>query len=326
MSSLGQTVARLFRPKRSRPPIVLGPLAPPEIAQARDFLQSGHAERAFALLNEIKARQTPVRDADYLRAFCFLGQNHTGAAREALREELRWFPDHHEAAALLRQLPPPGEAEIADPEFSQWYSVIRPYTMLSEARLFSLFTLAKKVCHENLPGNFVECGVAAGGSSALLASVISRHSRQPRRLFSFDTFSGMPASSEKDTHAGEPAQTVGWGAGTCAAPESSLLEISARLGVEKIVQPVRGLFSETLPTWRGQIGPIAFLHMDSDWYSSTRDILVNLFDQVVPGGRIQMDDYYFWEGCQRAVQEFAAKRGLAFQLTPVDEGAVWLAK
>jgi hypothetical protein len=326
MSSLGQSVARIFRLKPSRPPIVLSPAATAEIQQARDFLKTGCDDLAFAALNQIKARLVPVRDADYLRAFCFLGQNHNGAAREALQEELRWFPDHEAAQSLLRLLRPPDQAETSDPEFRELFQTIRPYTMLSQARLFSLYNLAKAVCRENLPGNFVECGVAGGGSSALLAAVISRHSAQPRQIFSFDTFSGMPPSSERDTHAGATPQAIGWGEGTCAAPESSLLEVSAKLGVANIVQPVRGLFSDTLPVWREKIGPIPFLHMDSDWYSSTRDILTNLFDSVVPGGRIQIDDYGFWEGCRRAVEEFAAERRLAFRLAPIDESGVWLVK
>jgi hypothetical protein len=168
--------------------------------------------------------------------------------------------------------------------------------------------------------------VAGGGSSALLAAVLAKYSSQPRLLFSFDTFSGMPQSSALDVHQGQQAEDSGWGAGTCSAPESSLLEVCEKLGVRPFVRPVKGLFSDTLPAHRGEIGPIALLHMDGDWYSSTRDILENLFDQVVPGGFIQIDDYGYWEGCKRAVNEFALNRGLNFQPNRIDETGVWLAK
>ncbi len=66
--------------------------------------------------------------------------------------------------------------------------------------------------------------------------------------------------------------------------------------------------------------------MDGDWYESTRDILENLFDQVVPGGAIQIDDYGHWEGCKKAVHEFADKRRLDFALSRVDEAGVWFRK
>ena len=54
-----------------------------------------------------------------------------------------------------------------------------------------------------------------------------------------------------------------------------------KLRVEKLVEPIKGLFADTLPVNRERIGSIALLHMDGDWYSSTRDILENLFD-VIP--------------------------------------------
>ena len=165
-----------------------------------------------------------------------------------------------------------------------------------------------------------------GGSSALLAAVIARHSRQPRRLFSFDSFEGLPVTSPLDTHGGRSAESLGWGAGTCAAPEASLLRVCAKLGVEKITEPVKGFFADSLPVHRDRVGPIALLHMDGDWHSSTRDILENLFDRVVPGGRIQIDDYGYWEGCQRAVTEFEHARGLKFELHRIDETGVWLSR
>ena len=298
------------------------------LAEARRLMDAGQAEDAFRRLNEIKSRRVPVRDVDFLRARHFLELNQPAAARESLKEELRFFPDHSEAAKLLEQLNRKASSKSAarEAEFAEILEVIRPYTMVGEARLLSLYQLARQVCAEDLPGNFVECGVAAGGSSALLAAVIARHSRRPRRLFSFDTFSGMPEASALDTHKGENAADSGWGAGTCAAPEASLREVCRRLEVEQLVEPVAGFFADTLPAHRDRIGPIAMLHMDGDWYSSTRDILQNLFDQITPGARIQIDDYGYWDGCSQAVHEFERERGLKFQTNVIDETGVWLAK
>lgn len=292
----------------------------------RRLVDGGRRAEAFALLNEIKARRVPVRGGDYLRALCFVEGGQPFAAIEALKEELRYFPDNGPAKILLESLSSANRPEpsVAAGEFNEIMGLIRPYTMLGEKRLLSLFNLAREICELDLPGNFVECGVAAGGSSALLAAIIARHSRRPRKLFSFDTFEGMPVSTELDTHQGQSAEASGWGAGTCAAPEASLREACDKLGVAEFVEPVKGLFSESLPVWRERVGPIAFLHMDGDWYSSTTDIFENLFDQVVPGGHIQIDDYGYWDGCRRAVADFEQKRGLKFQLHRIDETGVWL--
>src|SRR5207244_11280909 len=125
---------------------------------------------------------------DYIRAICFMNAKQPISAIEALKEELRFFTNNQSAARLRKKLAAKhqGPCSIEDREFSEIFNIVRPYTMLGEARLFSLFNLAKYVCQQDIPGNFVECGVAAGGSSALLAGVMMRYSQRPRRLFCFD--------------------------------------------------------------------------------------------------------------------------------------------
>jgi len=324
VNRLAAKIKRLF-PQPARP-IQPADETDPAILRARALLDAKKWTEAFQLLNEVKSRKAAPRSVDYLRAFCFLQRQEQGAAVEALKEELRFHPDHRPAATLLADLANAQETRLGDAEFRQLFGRIRPYTMIGERRLFSLYTLACEVCQRDLPGNFAECGVAAGGSSALLAAVIARHSRSPRLLYAFDTFDGMPDTSLYDTHAGVPAAAIGWGAGTCAAPEDSLREVCAKLGVRDFVRPVKGLFADTLPTTRAQIGTIALLHVDGDWYASTRDILENLFDQTAPSAPIQIDDYGYWQGCQRAVREFEQKRSLHFQLQPIDDTGVWMSK
>ncbi len=81
---------------------------------------------------------------------------------------------------ILEGEPDSKASRVDDPAFDGLLTIIRPYSMVSKKRLFSLFSLARQVCLLDLPGNFVECGVAAGGSSALLAHVIKRYSKRPR--------------------------------------------------------------------------------------------------------------------------------------------------
>lgn len=310
----------------------LAPPPPVDPAEAmRDIeaaLLRGQTEDAFAKISSLKARREPVQSLDLLRAKAFLKVSQPAGAIEALKEELRYFPDNAEAKAMLEELrrENPPSIQSSDPEFRELLEQIQPHTMVGEARLYSLFTLAKEICEQDLPGNFVECGVAAGGSSALLAAVISRHSKRPRLLFSCDSFEGLPPTTEFDVHQGLSAEAAGWGAGTCSAPPESLLSVCSALNVAQFVRPVKGFFSETLPAHREQFGPIALLHVDGDWYSSTTDILENLFDQVVPGGKIQIDDYGYWDGCKRAVQEFESRRGLRLSPQVIDFTGVWVEK
>lgn len=298
------------------------------LPEAEVAIENGGGAKVFPDLNRIKARRMRVEGVDLARARFFLKQQQPYAAIEALKEELRYFPESAVTLALLKRLAAefPAPEAGGEKEFRELLGIVQPYTMVGVARLQSLYTLAKAVCDEDLPGNIVECGVAAGGSSALLATVISRYSKRPRRLYSFDTFEGMPPADARDTHSGHGAESVGWGEGTCSAPEDSLREVALKLDVAQLIHPVKGLFADTLPGKRTEIGPIAMLHMDGDWYSSTRDILVNIFDSVVAGGRIQIDDYGFWEGCKKAVSEFEAERNLSFDLRVIDETGVWMIK
>ncbi|MEG3857646.1 class I SAM-dependent methyltransferase [Microcoleus sp. herbarium12] len=211
--------------------------------------------------------------------------------------------------------------------FKNILSIVRPYTLLSESRLFSLYCLAKQICVEDLPGNFVECGTCKGGSAALIAFVIKHYSRRPRVLYAFDTFEGMPAPTEIDKHQGIPANLTNFGEGTLkAAISENLDKICQLLQVTDIVVPVKGLFAETLPQYKSAIGSIAFLHADGDWYESTMDIFNTLYDSVIANGLIQVDDYGHWEGCKQAVHDFEKMKGESFSLHTIDETGVWFQK
>lgn len=297
-----------------------------DIYQAATFLRNADPERAWEILQRLKKSDERVEDLDYLRGYYFIEHKKLPSAHEAFKEELRYFPKNDRAKDLLGRMRPGWLKlpENVDPEFLELYGVIKNYTMVTPLKLISLFDLAKRVCQQDIPGNFIECGVAAGGSSALLAAVIVRYSKRPRLLFSCDTFTGMPDPTPEDVHEGVDAEATGWGKHTCAAPEQSLIEAATKLKAAQVIRPLKGLFSETLPKHRNEIGQIALLHMDGDWYSSTMDVLVNLYEQLSPSTPVQVDDYVFWEGCRRAIEEFEQKRGFKFKVHKIGEEGVWL--
>ena len=53
-------------------------------------------------------------------------------------------------------------------EFAELYRMVHPYTMCSRARLRRLYAGVRYVVEKDIPGDVVECGVAFGGSAALL--------------------------------------------------------------------------------------------------------------------------------------------------------------
>lgn len=319
------TLGILNRWLRFRPE---SPPDPDEVLQkaklASNASNKAISKKLFRRLNDIKATGDRRQGIDFFRALYFLKHKQFSAVLQSLKEELRYFPENLEASELLANIESQHVPKVDDSD--ELLRVARSYSMVGEKRILSLYQLAKQTCERDLAGHFVECGVAAGGTSALLAGVITRYSRRDRLLYAFDNFEGMPEPGEWDLHNGQKANEQGWGEGTCAAPEASLLEATAELGSGDCVRPVKGLFKDTLPTYKEEIGSIALLHVDGDWYESTLNILENLFDQVLPGGVIQIDDYGYWQGCKKAVEEFAAKRGLDFELIPIDGTGVWMKK
>lgn len=95
-----------------------------------------------------------------------------------------------------------------------------------------------------------------------------------------------------------------------------MLALFRELGVADLTECVKGLFQETLP--RRRSGPIALLHLDGDWYESIRVCLETLWDNVSPGGIVQIDDYGAWAGARKAVDEFFSARNISARLTYID--------
>jgi Macrocin-O-methyltransferase (TylF) len=137
----------------------------------------------------------------------------------------------------------------------------------------------------------------------------------------------MPEPTDIDRHQGIPANDTDWGAGTLAAPiDEYLAVVCGVLNVGDLVVAVPGLFAETLPQTQADIGEIALLHADGDWYESTLDIFNHLYDRVVDDGFIQVDDYGHWEGCRQAIREFDRRRHGSFPIRWIDETGVWFRK
>lgn len=137
-------------------------------------------------------------------------------------------------------------------------------------------------------GCFAEVGVYQGGSARVLYSISQR---QGRKLFLYDTFSGMPFQGEHDQHhVGQFSD--------CSVDDISANMPDAILGV--------GIFPET----KLEMPPVAFVHADADQYQSTVDICKVFTPLMVKGGIILFDDYYCVPSCIKAVDEYFPNREL----------------
>src|SRR5882724_4728287 len=75
--------------------------------------------------------------------------------------------------------------------------LVLPHTLVGLERVQNLCKLAQRVEDEKIPGDVVECGVYNGGTAAILARIATR-SRMGRTVWLFDSFQGMPQTTEAD--------------------------------------------------------------------------------------------------------------------------------
>ena len=71
------------------------------------------------------------------------------------------------------------------------------------------------------------------------------------------------------------------------------------------------------------IESLAVLRLDGDYYESTIQGLEALYDKVSPGGFVIIDDYFTFEPCREAVQDFRVANAISDEIVPVDQGSVY---
>jgi hypothetical protein len=183
--------------------------------------------------------------------------------------------------------------------------------MTSVERVASLINAVNYLSANRIPGDIVECGVWRGGSMMATALTLLKHGDTSRSLYLYDTFEGMPAPTDQDKRwDGTPAavqrdEVLRSGQNWCHASFEDVQENIFSTGYprEKIFL-VKGLVEQTIP--RTLPGPTALLRLDTDWYESTKHELVHLFPLLAPKGILILDDYGFWQGARRAVDEYFA--------------------
>jgi predicted O-methyltransferase YrrM len=212
---------------------------------------------------------------------------------------------------------------------------ISTHTMTRPRRAKALWKLCRDTLSTGIPGAFVECGVWLGGSAGLMAEAIGHFEKgSHRKLHLFDSFEGLPAPGTEDgekaaeywrsTEGSEHVMVHRCVAG--AALVRSFLHEYLRIPRERVVFH-EGWFHDTLPRLDPDFGAIAVLRLDGDWYDSTRICFEHLYHRLSPGGVVLLDDYFCWEGCRKATDEFRALKNITEPIVRIDsDSGYWIKK
>ena len=235
---------------------------------------------------------------------------------------------HRLGIDVTRYLTDAQRAPDMDADAHATRELVRPYTMTGADRIYSLIQAVRHVVAARVPGAFVECGVWRGGSMMAVADTLRRLGVGDRDLYLYDTYEGMTAPTDLDVCVdGSTARSFfdrtrrgDVGSAWCDAPLDEVRRNMASTGYPAArCHYVQGKVEDTVPGTAPE--QIALLRLDTDWYESTRHELRHLFPRIAPGGMLIVDDYGFWSGSRKAVDEYFAELGQTVFLHRVDSTA-----
>ena len=186
-----------------------------------------------------------------------------------------------------------------------------------------LMRLSKLVAHYelyksiiNVPGHVIECGVFKGASLVrfctfreLLENPFSR------KIIGFDAFGKFPQQDAEEDQ--EFVRQFESSAGD-GIPIEELEKVFTHKGFENY-ELIQGDVEQTIPTYVANHPElkISLLHIDVDVYKPSITILNHLFDRVVVGGLIVLDDYGTVAGETKAIDEFFARKSVTIEKLPI---------
>lgn len=174
-------------------------------------------------------------------------------------------------------------------------------TMLREQDLENIANLIKVSISKGLGGDFLEAGVWRGGGSIVAKAAVQAYANNNKTVYVCDSFLGLPKPDEKwkadkyDTHFLLSDLPV----------SKDEVERNFQLNglLDEKVLFFKGYFKESMPTVRRHVRKLAVLRLDGDMYSSTMEVLGELYDRVEMGGYVIVDDWKL-PGAHAAIHDF----------------------
>jgi O-methyltransferase len=220
--------------------------------------------------------------------------------------------------------------ELSDEENEIIYYVrSNNLSMCTTLNLQQTAVAAKYIAINNIPGDFVECGVFRGGN-ALIAAKIFKMYKMTKKVYLFDTFTGMTEPTRYDLRTRSKSPTLkkyllrkresytDWAYASIEEVKENFQKCNL---LTSNVVFVKGKVEDTLEQESNIPHAISFLRLDTDWYESTKIELEKLYEKLVPGGILVVDDYGCFDGARKAFDEYFEKHSPPPFLSLIDDGA-----
>ena len=198
----------------------------------------------------------------------------------------------------------------ANQDIKKFIKLSTQFSMTGKKRMYALFQAIEN--SRNLEGDYVECGVWRGGN-ILLYKLLADYYNLKKTIYAFDTFEGMTAPENIDVnYQGHTAQkSMGE-----ASKNEKEMNIHCYSSIDMVkknilkhsnlnnIKFIKGPVEETLLNEKNLPNKISVLRLDTDFYSSTKIELEILYPKLISGGVLIIDDYGYWRGARKAVDEY----------------------
>jgi len=187
---------------------------------------------------------------------------------------------------------------------------------------YELFKIANK-----LPGSIVECGIFKGMSLIRFATFRNLlDKKNEKKILGFDAFGEFPeAKFEKDK---KMRRKFIKDSGKSGISKSQLLKILKNKKLGKKIELVKGDITKTVPKYVKNHPnlQISLLNLDADMYEPSITILDYLYPKIVKGGILILDDYGFFPGETKAVNEFFKNKKVEIKQFPFQKTPKYIIK
>jgi hypothetical protein len=191
------------------------------------------------------------------------------------------------------------------PDFSKKFDYENNfYLSTNESRLSKLmahYELFKKTIE--LPGSIIECGVFKGCSLLRFIMFRNMFGDQSKKVIGFDIFDKFPETEFDEDKSFREKFIKEAGINSISKDQ---LEGIFKINNFKNTELVEGDVCKTIPEYikKNPQLKISFLNLDTDIYEPAKCILENLWDRIVVGGVLILDDYGVFPGETKAVDDF----------------------
>lgn len=201
------------------------------------------------------------------------------------------FADKSSGSEILRSL---AQDEDVKAELESWEHLKSLNIKSASLVGTNTRTIELALREAKLEGSILEFGVYNGKSIRNIASLVDSV------VYGFDSFQGIPENWND-----EPAGSY--------SANGSLPEVPDNVTL------FPGWFEETIPQFmQSHSGPIRFMNIDCDLYSSTKTIFNTLGDHIIPGTVIVFDEYIGYKSWKndefKAFQDAIAQYGWKYEV------------